>query len=354
MRPVDPPCVSSSATQSHRRQPSRPASWALGSDPECALVQDPAEAWRILVTDAAAFRQGKWKRRARRFLGPTSTRSTAPSTASGDSSSSPRSTGDASPTRHTAHERTLHAQELAPRRSDPVRERSIHCRSRWQATYCWDDLEPQAIETAEHSRTVMTRMPRLAPALPGTAQARALRRVHEIARAPSVAPPTGRRTAQPARDPASERAAPRRSASARSAFWRRSTSRRTALPPLYFLALDPEAEQRLHAELDAAPDRDERTRAPVSRRRDRRALRYCRRPHIDRCPAADTTVCGAGVRAGRTCCSAHSSSSSRERSMTTRARSTPTVGSRSARGHPRGAYLPSSRSPHLHRRAWRD
>lgn len=36
-----------------------------------ALVQDPAEAWRILVTDAAQFRQGKWKRRARRFLGPT-------------------------------------------------------------------------------------------------------------------------------------------------------------------------------------------------------------------------------------------------------------------------------------------
>src|SRR5438270_5992333 len=35
------------------------------------LVRDPQEAWRVLVTDAAAFGPGKWKRRARRFLGDT-------------------------------------------------------------------------------------------------------------------------------------------------------------------------------------------------------------------------------------------------------------------------------------------
>jgi cytochrome P450 len=35
------------------------------------LVRDPQEVWRILVTDADAFRPGKWKRRARRFVGDT-------------------------------------------------------------------------------------------------------------------------------------------------------------------------------------------------------------------------------------------------------------------------------------------
>src|SRR2546423_1157656 len=33
------------------------------------VVRDPQEVWRILVTDADAFRPGKWKRRARRFVG---------------------------------------------------------------------------------------------------------------------------------------------------------------------------------------------------------------------------------------------------------------------------------------------
>jgi cytochrome P450 len=35
------------------------------------VVRDPQEVWRILVTDADAFRPGKWKRRARRFVGAT-------------------------------------------------------------------------------------------------------------------------------------------------------------------------------------------------------------------------------------------------------------------------------------------
>ena len=35
------------------------------------LVRDPEEIWRVLVTDGGSFRPGKWKRRARRFVGPT-------------------------------------------------------------------------------------------------------------------------------------------------------------------------------------------------------------------------------------------------------------------------------------------
>jgi cytochrome P450 len=35
------------------------------------VVRDPQEVWRILVTDSDAFRPGKWKRRARRFVGDT-------------------------------------------------------------------------------------------------------------------------------------------------------------------------------------------------------------------------------------------------------------------------------------------
>jgi cyclooctat-9-en-7-ol 5-monooxygenase len=35
------------------------------------LVRDPQAVWRILVTDADSFRPGKWKRRARRFVGDT-------------------------------------------------------------------------------------------------------------------------------------------------------------------------------------------------------------------------------------------------------------------------------------------
>ena len=35
------------------------------------VVRDPQAIWRVLVTDAESFRPGKWKRRARRFLGDT-------------------------------------------------------------------------------------------------------------------------------------------------------------------------------------------------------------------------------------------------------------------------------------------
>jgi cytochrome P450 len=35
------------------------------------LVRDPHDVWRVLVTDADSFKPGKWKRRARRFVGET-------------------------------------------------------------------------------------------------------------------------------------------------------------------------------------------------------------------------------------------------------------------------------------------
>jgi cyclooctat-9-en-7-ol 5-monooxygenase len=35
------------------------------------LVREPREVWRVLVTDAGSYKPGKWKRRARRFVGDT-------------------------------------------------------------------------------------------------------------------------------------------------------------------------------------------------------------------------------------------------------------------------------------------
>ncbi len=158
-----------------------------------ALVQDPAEAWRILVTDAAAFRQGKWKRRARRFLGPT------------------LNTLDGAEHR----ERRLLLQPALDRRrfadvTPRLAERALRAQASWRPgdrirvreqldplslamagdLLLGSDLEPRTSELARSLATVMTRMPRLTPALPGTAQARALRSVHEVARALLVAPPT--------------------------------------------------------------------------------------------------------------------------------------------------------------------
>src|SRR5207237_192503 len=56
----------------HRGLGAAPRGRTLRREPGgSGLVRDPQEVWRVLVTDAAAFEPGKWKRRARRFLGDT-------------------------------------------------------------------------------------------------------------------------------------------------------------------------------------------------------------------------------------------------------------------------------------------
>ena len=143
------------------------------------VVRDPQAIWRVLVTDAESFRPGKWKRRARRFLGDTL------NTLDGEEH----------------RQRRLLLQPSLDRRRIARFEPSIAARvERAQAT--WTDgarislrdeldrlslgaagevllsteLEP---DLAGALGRVMSSVPRLTPPLRGTRQARALRAVEE-------------------------------------------------------------------------------------------------------------------------------------------------------------------------------
>jgi cytochrome P450 len=141
------------------------------------LLRDPHEVWRVLVTDAASFRPGKWKRRARRFLGDT------------------LNTLDGEEHRR----RRLLLQPALDRRRIARFEPAIAARvDRMQAAWedgsrlrLRDELERLSLAVAGEVllsaelepalasalATVMTSVPRLTPPLRGTRQARALREV---------------------------------------------------------------------------------------------------------------------------------------------------------------------------------
>ena len=272
-----------------------------------ALVQDPAEAWRILVTDAAQFRQGKWKRRARRFLGPTLNTLDGPE----------------------HRERRLLLQPALDRRlvaeaRPRLVARALRAQASWQPgdrvkvrelldplslamagdVLFGTDLEPQAIELAQSLATVMARLPRLTPALPGTAQARALRRVHETARALLSTPVEG--------DPPNLLTILQQSGLPEETCVGEITAFLLAAvdePPsglsaaFYYLALNRAAEQRLGSELAAAfpsgGPSDDTAELPYLEAVIDEALRLLPPArHIDRCPAAAAVVCGTEVRAG--------------------------------------------------------
>ena len=145
------------------------------------VLRDPQVIWRVLVTDADSFEPGKWKRRARRFVGDTLN--------------------------------TLDGEEHRRRRLllQPALDRRRIARftpaiaARVEAAQCgWrdgarlrlrDELDRLSLEvagevllSAELDRelatslaVVMTRVPRLAPPIPGTRAARALARVEDAA-----------------------------------------------------------------------------------------------------------------------------------------------------------------------------
>jgi cytochrome P450 len=54
-----------------RRPKARPTLRVHAGPQEFVVLRDPELIWHVLVTDGGSFRPGKWKRRARRFLGPT-------------------------------------------------------------------------------------------------------------------------------------------------------------------------------------------------------------------------------------------------------------------------------------------
>ncbi len=278
--------------------------------PRALLLRDPDEIWRVLVTDADRFRQGKWKRRARRFLGPTLNTLDGPE--------------------HRA--RRLLVQPAVDRRriagfTDRIVARANEAQTGWRRgerfvlrerldplslVMAGDalldaDLAPQADELAAALGIVMTSVPRLMPPLRGTRRARALADVHRAARAvlEAVDRDDDARTDLPAlllrgglppsvavgEITAFLLAAVDEPPSGLAAVW-------------YFLAASPEVEERLLAELDdVLGDRDPATtddeRLPYLDAVIRESLRLLPPArHIDRCPVADSRVGGVDVRAG--------------------------------------------------------
>ncbi len=148
-----------------------------------ALVRRPHDVWRVLVTDAERFGQGKWKRRARRFVGATL------NTLDGDE--------------HRAR-RALVQPSFDRRRiatfAPALAARAEAAQATWQdgdhfglrrlldplsLTMAGDvllgvDLGPRADELAAALADVMAALPRATPPVPGTRGAAALRRAHTI------------------------------------------------------------------------------------------------------------------------------------------------------------------------------
>lgn len=148
---------------------------------DAVLVRDPDAIWHILVTDAASFRQGKWKRRARRFVGPTLNTLDGPVHRERRLLLQPA----------LERRRVALFEEAASRRTvaaiagwpeaEPVRLRSLL--DPLSLTIAGDvllgvDLDPVARSLAEDLSVVMTGLARFTPPLPGTRAGRALRRVH--------------------------------------------------------------------------------------------------------------------------------------------------------------------------------
>ncbi len=278
--------------------------------PRALLLRDPDEIWRVLVTDAGRFRQGKWKRRARRFLGPTLNTLDGPE----------------------HRERRLLVQPAVDRRriagfTDRIVARANEAQAGWRSGERFvlrerldplslvmagdalldTDLTPQADALAAALGVVMTSVPRLMPPVRGTRHARALADVHRAARAllADVGHGDEARSDLPAlllRGGLTERVA----VGEVTAFLLAAVDE----PPSglaaawFFLAGAPEVEARLLAELegvlgDRAVTADDDERLPYLDAIVRESLRLLPPArHIDRCPVADSRIGGVDVREG--------------------------------------------------------
>jgi len=323
-----------------------------------ALVRDPEEVWRVLVTDAAAFRQGKWKRRARRYLGDTL------NTLDGED--------------HRA--RRLLLQPVLDRRriatfSPAVVRRVERAQAGWESgahvrlrdeldplslTVAGDvllssDLEPDARGLARALATVMAGVPRLTPPLAGTRRAQDRARV-DRAVAGLIAERRGSPRGEgdligtllgaglPERTIRGEvlaflLAAVDEPPSALAAAW-------------YLLGRHPEAEERFHAELDSVlggrpPAADDDGRLPYVDAVIREALRlFPPARHVDRCPTRDVEICGEHVRAGTNVLVSPLVTHHEPRLYDRPSAFLPERWLGPAAAHPRGAYLPFGAGVH--------
>ena len=259
------------------------------------LVRDPELVWRVLVTDADAFVPGKWKRRARRFGGATL------NTLSGD---------------EHRRRRQLLQPPLDRRRiaqfTPAIAERAEHAQNDWKdgaRIVLRDTLDPLSLGIAGdvllsseldaglagELRQIIAAVPRLRPPVRGTAGGAALRRVER-----AVDELIGARAGRPEGDDLLatllQSALPERTIrgeviacllasvdeppSALEAAW-------------YLLGRHSEAEERLHAELDAGGATPYLDAVLLETLRLFPPARY-----VDRCPVRDLEIGDVQVKRG--------------------------------------------------------
>ena len=259
------------------------------------LVREPELVWRVLVTDADSFVPGKWKRRARRFVGVTL------NTLSGD---------------EHRRRRQLLQPALDRRRIAlfvaAIAERVERAQSNWNdgaRIVLRDTLDPLSLGVAGdvllsseldpglagELRRIIATVPRLTPPVRGTAGGAALRRVEGAVDA-LIGARAGRsegddllatllRSGLPERTIRGELiacllASVDEPPSALEAAW-------------YLLGRDPEAEERLHAELEAGGSRPYLDAVLLEALRLFPPARY-----VDRCPVRNIEIGDVQVKRG--------------------------------------------------------
>ncbi len=274
------------------------------------LVRDPDAIWRVLVTDGAAFGQGKWKRRSRRYVGDS------------------LNTLDGA--EHRLRRRVIQ-KSISRRRvlsfAPAIAARADRMQSSWQQgrlvlrdaldplclciagdVLLSTDLEPRSAELARELVRMVRGLPRLIPPVRGTRHGRALAYVNGeiddlIDKRRAVPEPAyddllGALMASGLSDRcvrgdvlACLLAAVDEPTAALQSAWR-------------LLAVNASAEDRLHAELDEVlggrrPGADDVGRLPYLTAVIQETLRLDPPArHVDRCPAEDVRVAGEPVRAG--------------------------------------------------------
>jgi pentalenene oxygenase len=269
------------------------------------LLRDPEAIWRVLVTDVRSFRPGKWKRRARRYLGDTL------NTLDGEEHRQRRLLLQPALDRRRIASFvpliTLRAERAQGGWKDGDRLLLRDELERLALVVAGDlllsrDLEPDAPELATALSDLMSRIPRFVPPVHGTVQARAVARVDRLVgsviaertRSPRNGDDLVGRligSGLPERTMRGELiafllAAVDEPPSALEAAW-------------YLLGRHPNEEKRLHSELDSTSMDDAKKDLSYLDAVLRETLRlFPPARHIDRCPVRDVTIDGTRIRAG--------------------------------------------------------